>query len=165
MTETTETPVPVTKPRKAKSPSKADLLNRLAVLEAAFAAQATAPKPVAPSALEAAQAELAAMHPRAALAFEAPKGPRPVPVPYKGLVRAKEKCAIGCWHDKDEVFEVDLPALWTDDPFEPVREVSRSMPTEQFPAGKPIYETRTDVAIIDWRFRPTREPEIIARAM
>ncbi len=41
-------------------------------------------------------------------------------VPYKGLVKATVLCCIGTQRQQGEVFEVDVPALWTDDPYEPV---------------------------------------------
>lgn len=41
-------------------------------------------------------------------------------VPYKGYVRAREACYIGSLRAAGDVFVVEVPGLWTDDPFEPV---------------------------------------------
>jgi hypothetical protein len=61
---------------------------------------------------------------------KAPEAPKQVEmVPYKGYVRAKQDCYInGRYYagadrygtSEASVFEVDMPALWSDDPFEPV---------------------------------------------
>lgn len=47
-------------------------------------------------------------------------GPDVVMVPYSGYVQAIAACCIDTFHKEGEVFHVDVPALWTDDPYVPV---------------------------------------------
>lgn len=41
--------------------------------------------------------------------------------PYVGLVKAIAPCCMDTKYEVDAVFEVKVPALWTDDPYVPVR--------------------------------------------
>lgn len=114
---------------------------RLAALEQKAEAPVSA---VAQRELESAQAELA-MRRSAAPA----RGPMPTLIPYEGWVQATEPCHIGgAYREKDDVFLVSMPALWTDDPFMPVnRRISSE--TNQ-PVVTPNSEAPTR---IDFRFR------------
>lgn len=58
--------------------------------------------------------------------------------PYKGLVRAIVPCHYNFLHATGDIFEVDLPALWTDDPFVPV------VITQTLPDGTQLTEENKD---------------------
>lgn len=170
----TDESVPEVKVKKKggrpKGPSRlsvelAEANARLAKLEAAFAAKPV-PNPeedeVQARRLREAEAELEALRPRASRPTVRLSGPEPKHVPYQGLVRAKVDCAVGCFHEgpnldkgkvHGDVFSVDVPVLWSDDPYEPVR-VSGTRED-----GTQICEIRTDVAIVDWRWRQLTDPE------
>jgi len=60
------------------------------------------------------------------------------PVPYRGLVRATEDCATEHYHKAGEVFAIDLPCLWSDDPFVPVVQTGVRMNADGVEV--PIYE-------------------------
>lgn len=125
---------------------KAALETRLARLEAAFNAQAAPTfSELDLARLKAAKEELEALRPGASRSLALPAGPAPKLEPYKGLVRALDKCAYDHMYEPGEVFFVDVPALWTDDPYEPVRPVGTEL--------EPRYERRTDVSVVDFRFR------------
>lgn len=51
---------------------------------------------------------------------EEQKKTEPKLVPYTGMVRATVDCCIDRHRLQGEVFRVEMPALWSDDPFEPV---------------------------------------------
>jgi hypothetical protein len=103
--------------------------------------------------------ELQKLHPQAAQPLVKPVGPKPALIPYKGWVKAKESCVyntphpltgsrIGSLYERGDVFEVDVTALWTDDPFEAV------VVTGAKEDGTPITEPNPDAPIpIDFRFR------------
>ena len=74
------------------------------------------------------------------------------PVPYKGMVKARERCHIGHIREAGEVFYHEVPALWTDDPFEAVTVVRTS------DTGEPVTEPNADAPTpIDFRFRNSIE--------
>lgn len=131
------------------------LEERLAKLEAAVAAKPEAMSQSDVAQLAAAIKELTDLHPKAAQPISMPSGPKPKFVPYKGLVRAKVDCAIGTFRRGPdpskgiaaEVFAVDVPVLWSDDPFEPVRQIDTN-------DAEPRYAVRDDVPVIDYRWRP-----------
>lgn len=79
----------------------------------------TAPTSADFSRLQATIEELGNMHPNASRKLARPPG-TPNFVPYRGLVRAKEKCATDGFHEPGDIFSVDVPCLWSDDPFEPI---------------------------------------------
>lgn len=128
---------------------KAKLEERLARLEAAFAAntETESQRLNREKRLADAEAELAGLRPDAARPLMAPRGPAPKLVPYKGFVRARVDCAYECYRHAGDVFEIDVPGLWSDDPWEPVRV------TGDNEDGTPIVNPRTDVTRIDARFR------------
>jgi hypothetical protein len=144
----------LTEQLSAERAAKASLEERLARLEALVSAAPPAPAMNANEALLAAAIEeLQRLRPQAAHEVDRPKGPAPKLVAYKGLVRAITDCAYGGYrHGPKEgvggdVFEVDLPTLWSDDPFEPVTIKGEGE------SGQPLYARRTDVPILDWRWR------------
>lgn len=147
---------------EAQRTENADLKARMERLEALVAKP---PEPVFTQTdldrLRQAREELEALRPGASRSFAAPTGPAPQLVPYKGLVRATQDCTYGSYRagpgstsaacganaDPDgDVFEVDVQALWSDDPWVPVRQVARE-------GGAVYYVPRTDVPIVDARFR------------
>lgn len=69
-------------------------------------------------------------------------------VPYSGFVQASADCCIGHRRDAGEVFEVDVPALWTDDPYTPV--VVTGYTDDGMPKTEP---NRAAPTPIDFRFR------------
>jgi hypothetical protein len=129
------------------------LLKRLEQLEATVNRQAAElaerkPDAVTLGRLRDAEAELAAL-----------KRPEPLPssapaVPYQGMVRALVDCYYGSYRKAGDVFEVNVKALWTDDPFEPVT-------VTYDPAGAPIVQP-SPAARADFRSRPTSH-EALAR--
>lgn len=151
------------------------LEERLARLEAAFAKPAE-PDLATLARLKDAEAELATLRPNAARVAALPRGPAPKLEPYKGLVRAKVDCTYDGYHRgpviglnehkqsvvlvEGEVFHVELAAFWSDNPYEPVREVRN-------PDGTVRYEPRTDVSIVDyrWRLKLQTTEELQARAV
>lgn len=137
----------LTEQLSAERLEKSKLEERLARLEAAFASQ-TAPifSEIDLARLKAAKEELESLRPGAGRQLAAPSGPAPRLIPYEGLVRAIEKCAYDHLYEPGEVFYVSVEALWTDDPYEPVRQVNTN-------DLEPRYERRTDVSQIDFRFR------------
>jgi hypothetical protein len=154
----------------AERKAKDEMLARLERLEAAF--KGPQPQDLATLArLRDAQDELAKLKPNAAAVASLPKGDPPKLVPYKGLVRATQNCAYECFrrgpewgmNEKKEpfliydgdVFEVKLPALWSDDPFEPVKEVD----------GKFVRDTAIPVLDYRWRLRLHTEQALEARAV
>ena len=97
--------------------------------------------------LDEAKAELAQAKPAAETSF--PAGAAPKLVPYKGLAKASEDCFVTQIQHEGDVFEVDVSALWTDDPFVAVVIVGYQE------SGKPITEpNKAAPAQIDFRFRP-----------
>jgi hypothetical protein len=110
---------------------KQKLEERLARLEAAFAAnqETDEQRKVREKRLAEAEAELMALRPAASQPYQPPTGKRPDFKPYKGWVRALVDCTydgyrFGPHPDQGrtygDVFEIDVPTLWSDDPFEPV---------------------------------------------
>lgn len=146
-TDMTEAHEPTRKELKeqltAAEADKAAMEARLARLEAAFAAKAEPAtfSEIDLARLKAAREELEALRPGASKPWTPPQGPPPKFVPYQGLARARVKCATEHFHEPGEVFAVDLPVLWSDDPFEPVEEINGE------------YVPRTDVVIVSYRFR------------
>lgn len=158
--------------REELAATVASLLEKMQAMEAALAAK---PEPTSGEQLmqarrlAEAEAELEALRPRRLTGR--PNGPQPKYVPYKGLVRAKEDCAVGTFRSGPhpdqgkpygDVFEVDVAVLWSDDPYEPVNIVSYRED------NSPIVERRTDVPVIDARWRIKTDPESrdpIARAV
>lgn len=161
------------KPGRKAGPTNAQLLaaleesnKRVASLEQAMVAQkATAPSEGSNAELIRALQELRDARPAAGMALNLPKGPQPRYVPYQGLVRAKVDCAYGGYRrgpDQSrgivaDIFTIDQPVLWSDDPFEPVEVISKGI----MPDGTEITEikVRTDVPIIDFRWRVKAEAE------
>jgi hypothetical protein len=132
-------------PKPAKSDSTQALLDRITALEA----QLSAPRGDAKLAgeLRKAQEELATLKAPAPV-FVPPTGPAPRLVPYIGLVKALADCHIGQYRHTGDVFQVEMPALWTDDPFVPV------VITGHTEEGKPITEANPMAPPqIDFRFR------------
>ncbi len=132
------------------------LEERLVRLEAAFSARPTGLTEQDAARLAAAIADLATLRPQAAQDLGKPPGPRPALVRYRGAVQATEDCAYDGYHfgpnsDKGrpegDVFEVDVPTLWSDDPYVPV---ALSGTRDD---GSPRYVRRTDVPIVDFRWR------------
>jgi len=116
------------------------LAKRIAELEAE-----TANKPK----LEAALAELQAL--KRPQAEGKPQGSAKL-VPYRGKAQALEDCHVGGayrYGPKDgkpgDVFDIDVPGLWSDDPFVPVT-------VRYAETGEPIVE-RQDLPRVDFRFR------------
>lgn len=108
-----------------------------------------------------AAAELALLRPDAAKPLEVPRGPAPKFEPYRGLVRARTDCATDCYHVKGEVFAVDVSVLWSDDPYEAVRQTNTN-------DLEPLYERASDVPVVDAKFRARVSPDAlnpIARAI
>jgi hypothetical protein len=137
--------------RKQLQEQNEALMARLAALEAKPANDAA--QAVKDKQLAAALAELDSL--KANRASGAPVG-SPRTVPYKGLVQATEDCHIGGALRKGprhpeankvgDVFEVDVPALWSDDPYVPVN-VSYDKENGR------VIERRDDVPRVDFRFR------------
>ena len=89
-------------------------------LQAAYStAPAAAPTAADIKRLQATIEELGSLHPNASRQLARPAG-TPNFVPYRGLARAKEKCATDGFHEPGDIFSVDVPCLWSDDPFEPI---------------------------------------------
>lgn len=139
----------------------AEMSARLARLEQQVAAipppETDAQRLVREKRLADAEAELAELRPGAARVLDKPKGPAPTLVPYKGWVRATKDCAYGCYRfgpDPDkgrqygDVFEIDVPTLWSDDPWEPV------IPSWDEGGNLVQVKLRRDVTAVDYRFRP-----------
>lgn len=93
-------------------------------------------------------------------------GPRVETHPYRGYVKAIQKCQLNHpnpdgtagvhVHEEGDVFEVDVEALWTDDPYVPVI-VKGYEDQEQ---KKPITTPRLDAPPqVDFRFRRQVELE------
>lgn len=119
-------------------PSKREMLEMFNALKAEVgelraenAALKAGPSDAVKAQLAAAEAELARL--RLPPTANAPpiQGKAPALIPYKGWVQATEDCHIGGAFRKGptgkgksfeagDVFEVDMPVLWTDDPFVPV---------------------------------------------
>jgi hypothetical protein len=97
-----------------REPTRKELQDRLAALEAENATLKAPPK-VVPQ-------------------------PGPQKVPYKGYVRALEACYVGFLRAKGDIFQHDVPCLWTDDPFEAVNVVGTrdngEFVIEPWPEGK-----------------------------
>ncbi|SRR5579884_2243591 len=134
-----------------KEPTRAELAEQLAMLEARVKAaeqERDTLKAGRDAELNKALAELQSLRPNAAAAVSAPQG-RPQKVPYKGMVQAKEPCVYDRKYETGDVFAVDLPALWSDDPFVPV------VVTGYSDTGKPLTEPNTLAPpAVDFRFRP-----------
>jgi hypothetical protein len=144
--------------RKQLQEQNEALMARLAALEAAAKPANDAAQAVKDKQLADALAELAALK-RPQVSGQVTGAP-PRLIPYKGFVQAIENCWYGglvqyCASDTSahnpnpgavSVFEVDVPALWSDDPYVPVN-VSYDK------AGARIVELRRDVHQIDFRFR------------
>lgn len=80
-------------------------------------------------------------------------GPEPNKVPYSGLVRATARCCIGHVREEGEIFEVSVPALWTDDPYIAVI-VTGYTPETRTQAPEPIWELNPEAPTpIALRFR------------
>jgi hypothetical protein len=99
--------------------------------------------------LEAALAELAAL--KKPQATGVAQGSQKL-VPYRGKAQALEDCHIGGAYRNGpkegkpgDVFDIDVPALWTDDPYVPVNVRYSEM-------NEPIVE-RIDFPRVDFRFR------------
>lgn len=93
-------------------------------------------------------AELAALKPNAAAPIVALAG-RPRKIPYKGMVQSKEPCVYEHKYEPGDVFAVDVPTLWSDDPYVPV------IVTGYSEAGKPLTEVNPLAPPpVDFRFRP-----------
>lgn len=76
------------------------------------------------------------------------------PVPYTGYVKAKEGCFAGepCGrHDEGDVFLVNVPGLWTDDPFDPVIVVGQHV--ERDGAVVQITEPNPDAKVFNFLYR------------
>lgn len=135
-----------------KEPTRAELAELLAASEARASAAETERDELKLSKafeLAKAQRELAALRPQAAVALQPALGIRPQLIPYKGMMQAKEPCVYDHKHEAGEVFQVDLPALWTDDPFFPVIVNGFSE------SGKPLTEVNPLAPPpVDFRFRP-----------
>jgi hypothetical protein len=69
-------------------------------------------------------------------------------VRYAGLVQATADCCMEHRHAAGEVFEVDVPALWTDDPYMPV--IVTGYTDDGTPKTQPNAQAPTP---IDFRFR------------
>lgn len=106
--------------------------------------------------LAAARAELASI--KAAAPAGAPLGPAPRYIPYRGKVQATEDCHIGGrfrmgplnpnnGSGKGDVFEVDVPVLWSDDPYVPV------IASEETAPGVYKVEPHPTAVRVDFRFR------------
>jgi hypothetical protein len=128
--------------------TRKQLQEQLDAANARIAQLQSAPDPKIEAQLEAAKAELA----RLQKPQPAPTG-RATASPYKGTVQATEDCHVGGFYregPKDgkpgEVFEVDLPALWSDDPFVAVKI------SGYHESGQPITEP-LGIARADFRFR------------
>jgi len=119
------------------------------------------PNPLLQAELERTQLELAKLKPAAA---GKPVGEMPKKVPYKGMVQATEDCNYEgyrngpkFYNDKDgkrvnvsdgDIFAVDVPALWSDDPYVPVL-------LKMTEAGQKYSVPNPDAPVrIDFRFRP-----------
>jgi hypothetical protein len=145
------------------------LAERLAKLEAAFAAKPAQPDPEMARRLREAEAELEALRPGASRATAPLRGVPPKFVPYKGTVRARTDCVIGSYQYGPDnkmgqpvsIFEVDVPVLWSDDPYEPVTVTVHE-------DGAKTAVPRTDVAVVNARWRTIVDPDArnpIARAV
>ena len=159
-----------TKPKKSRKSAKSALDKALEVIERQ--AQVIAASETRIAALEASQPtpqmlrELAEARNFLSARTAVPAKPlREVTrVPYKGLVQATRNCVYEHFHygpsenGAGDVFEVDLPALWTDDPFTPVVLVRMD------DNGKPVTAPNPDAPTpIDFAFRP-RTSEAMAAA-
>lgn len=93
-------------------------------------------------------------------------GPKPETHPYRGFVQALDRCQVNHpnpdgsagvhVHEKGEVFEIDVEALWTDDPYMPV--IVKGY--EDQAQTKPIVTARLDAPPqVDFRFRRQVELE------
>lgn len=69
-------------------------------------------------------------------------------IPYSGMVKATADCCMEHRHLKGEVFEVTVPALWTDDPYTAV--VVTGYADDGTPKTEPNAQAPTP---IDFRFR------------
>jgi hypothetical protein len=75
-------------------------------------------------------------------------GPEPDKVPYEGSVQATVECHYGHFHKAGDVFQVKVPALWSDDPYVAV------IVTGTRDDGTPITMPNKDAPVpIDFRFR------------
>jgi len=134
------------------------LEERLERLEAAFVAnqESDSQRAAREKRLSEAEAELEALRPGSGAPARPLSGHKPLFVPYRGLVQATQDCAYECYRkgpapgvagSQGEVFEVDVPTLWSDDPYVPVKVLGHR------DDGTPITERRTDVPIVDARWR------------
>lgn len=171
MDEVSETKVTEAKPKKSRKSAKSALDKALELIERQNAALKASEARIA--ALEASQPSPAMLRELAeARSFlssrAAPVHAQPTRqvtrVPYKGLVQATKNCVTDHFHlgpsenGPGDVFEVDLPALWTDDPFVPVVLVRMD------DNGKPVTAPNPDAPQpIDFQFRP-RTSEAMAQA-
>lgn len=101
--------------------------------------------------LDEANAELA----KRSVSGPAPVGAAPKYVPYKGYVQATEDCHSGGFYrkgpkegDPGDIFDVDVPVLWSDDPYKPVLLKFTDLGV-RFAVDHPDPPPR-----IDFRFRP-----------
>jgi hypothetical protein len=135
-----------------KEPTRAELLALLEASEAqrrAVESERDQLKADQTAELAQAQAELARLRPNAAQAVPPAQGSRPRLIPYKGMVQAKEPCVYDHKYETGQVFEVDVPALFTDDPYVPVVVQGHSE------SGTPLTEVNPLAPPpVDFRFRP-----------
>jgi hypothetical protein len=104
--------------------------------------------------LTAARAEIAR------LTRQAPVGGGEKPIPYKGMVQATMPCAIDVLRATGDVFQVDVPALWTDDPYTAV--IVKGFAE----SGKPITEANPLAPEpADFRFRPRTTDALYAESL
>jgi hypothetical protein len=96
----------------------AKLLERLDAMEAKQAAPTISlQEAVLQRELDAANRELGEKRALLEKARSRPATPDVTLVPYSGLVKSTAVCCIDTKRDAGEVFHVDVPALWTDDPY------------------------------------------------
>lgn len=129
-----------------KKPQKNPLLERIEQLEAALKVRDERPDAKLAAELRMAKEDLAKL--KAPVPFVPVTGPGPKQIPYRGLVRALADCYIGAYHRQGEVFHVNVPALWSDDPYEAVTATGTNE------IGQPIVEPALDAVRIDQHFRP-----------
>jgi hypothetical protein len=79
-------------------------------------------------------------------------------IPYKGAVKAIFECFVGQFYKAGSVFFVDVPVLWTDDPYVPVLVTGQNEDGEHLTEANPLAPTP-----VDYRFR-LRSHDVLSMA-
>lgn len=146
MAETEEKGRDVTRRELADALAEANRLNK-ALAERVDKLEANQTPPIAEAALRRELAEAQRLLAERSVQPLA-KVPDVKHVPYAGTVKATAECCMGHFRAEGEVFEVSVPALWSDDPYVAVTV------TGYADDGTPKTEPNRDAPTpIDFRFR------------